>query len=170
MQADTDAFRQAMRVFAGSVCVLTVDGAQGRTGCVASSVSSLSVAPPVLMFSLAGHSSTAQALRVGVALGVSLLAPEQQAVAQRFSGFGGMTGAARYAGALWTSLAPGAQVLTDAVVALGCEVEEILPRHGQIVVLARVCTVLQTGSAGMPLLYQEGAYHDLRASSTLMNG
>ncbi len=159
--ADGDGFRLAMRAFAGSVCVLTAEGEQGPTGCVASSVSSFSVDPPVLALSLAARCSTARALRVGSALGVSLLAPSDEAVARRFSGFSGASGAARYAGAQWTRVAPGAQVLADAIVGLGCEVEELVPRHGQVMVLARVHTVAGAAPARAPLLYWDGAYRGL---------
>lgn len=162
MLADAAGFRLAMRHFAGSVCVLTADGDQGPTGCVASSVSSFSAAPPVLALSLAQQSSTAQALRVGSPLGISLLAPEDEAVAQRFSGFTGVAGSARFAGSDWLELDPGAQVLASAVVGLGCAVEEMIPRHGQVLVLARVCAIAPSPGQRAPLLYWHGAYRELR--------
>ena len=165
MQADAADFRLAMRSFAGSVSVLTADGDEGPTGCVASSVSSFSAEPPVLALSLAQRSSTARALRMGSPLGISLLAPEDEAVAQRFSGFTGVAGVARFAGSDWLELDPGARVLVGAVVGLGCEVEEILPRHGQLLVLARVCAIaprLPGLGKQAPLLYWHGAYRKLR--------
>lgn len=161
MQADAAGFRGAMRQFAGSVCVLTAEGDAGPTGCVASSVSSFSAEPPVLALSLAQRSSTAQALRTGRALGISLLAPGDEAVAQRFSGFTGVSGAARFEGADWLRLEPGARVLSGALAGLGCEVQELLPRHGQVLVLARVHTIAPRAGQIAPLLYWHGAYRRL---------
>lgn len=161
IMAESDDFRRAMRAFAGSVCVLTASGDSGPTGCVASSVSSFSADPPVLALSLSGRCSTARALDVGCPLGVSLLGPSNEAVARRFSGFFGASGAARYDGADWVRVAPGAQVLADALIGLGCEVEEIVPRHGQILVLARVCSINRAAGGGAPLLYWDGDYRRL---------
>ncbi|MBS0499762.1 MAG: flavin reductase [Burkholderiaceae bacterium] len=156
--ASAESFRTAMRAFAGSVCVLTAEGPDGPTGCVASSVSSFSVAPPVLMLSLAESSSTARALRVGGSLGISLLAPGQEAVARRFAGFSGIRGAARYEGAPWEWMAPGAQVLAGAVAGFGCAVEEITARHGHLLVLAAVRSMAHLHPGRAPLLYWDGAY------------
>jgi len=159
--ANADSFRAAMRAFVGSVCVLTTEGAEGPTGCVASSVSSFSATPPVLMLSLSETSSTARALRAGGALGISLVAPTEEAVAQRFAGFSGARGAARYEGAHWEWVDPGVRVLATAVVGLGCEVEDITARHGHLLVLAAVRSIAHLHPGREPLLYWDGAYRRL---------
>lgn len=151
--------RNAMRRFASSVCVIAVDGPQGRTGCAATSVSSLSVDPPVLMFTLMGGGSTARALHQGAAVGISLLTPAEQPVAQRFSGFNGETGKARFGSDPWQVRVGGALTHGDALVQMACTVDEILTRHGNLVVFARVHEVQLADKLQAPLLYCDGDYH-----------
>ena len=62
-----------------------------------------------------------------------------------------VSGAARFEGAAWQHLEPGARVLIGAIVGLGCEVEDILPRHGQMLVLARVRTIAPSPGQRAPL-------------------
>lgn len=150
--------RRAMRSFAGTVCIIAVDGQHGRTGCAATSVNSLSVDPPVLVFSLMGGSSTARALHVDAAVGVSLLAPVSQPAAQRFSGFGGATGEARFGAERWTPRSAGALTLDGALVEMGCIVEEVIRRHRNLLVLARVQEIRTAETAQPPLMYWNGDY------------
>src|SRR5262249_15040591 len=109
--------------------------------------------------------------------GVNLLREEQQDVAQRFTGFGGERGAARYGRNQWTQLtAQGAPLLADAVVAMDCEVDELLERHGQILIIGPVRALLLPDSMPQPLLYWQGRYtrlaqpHALPLIGTLTQG
>lgn len=155
----TDEFRHAMRGYAGSVSVLAVQGEDGRTGCIATSVSSFSMTPPSLILGLAQGSSTARALRVGRPLGVSLLAPAQQDIAACFAGVTGVAGEQRFGRGEWRQADNGAWMLGDALSALACTVEELWPRHGHLIVLARVDAVQRRGSTpSAPLMYWSAAY------------
>ena len=152
-------FRQAMRGMAGSVCAITVEGEHGRTGCVATSVSSFSVSPPMLVFSLASSSSTARALQAGQAIGVNLLAPEHDVVAAHFAGFAGASGEQRYHAGDWVRGANAAWLLADAPAAMACTVDEVLLRHGHLLVFARVEHVhLRGPEPTEPLMYWQGTY------------
>lgn len=154
-----DGFRQAMRGYVGSVNVLTVEGESGRTGCVATSVSSFSMTPPCLIFSLAHGSSTARALRVGRPLGVNLLAPMQQATAACFAGATGVKGEHRFEEDGWVQAGNGAWVLSTALCGMACIIDEVWLRHAHLLVLARVDAVaLRSTAPAVPLMYWSAGY------------
>ena len=49
-----------------------------------------------------------------------------------------MKGAGRYLGAKWMTKITGVQLLTDALAALDCEVDDIIERHSHDIVIGRV--------------------------------
>jgi flavin reductase (DIM6/NTAB) family NADH-FMN oxidoreductase RutF len=150
-------FRTAMRDLAGGVGIITVGAGEDRTGLAATSVASLSVDPPSLIVCVNRSSSSWSMLRRYGSFGVNLLQSDQAAIAERFSGRGGLKGAARYAGAAWTSLVTGAPILEEALAAFDCEVEDMIERHSHDIVIGRVMAVRLAEEAD-PLLYWRGAY------------
>lgn len=149
-------FKQAMRRLAGGVSVITTGEGEGRTGATVTSAHSFSADPPTMLVSLNLGSSTWEALRRNRTFCVNLLEESQQAVAGRFSGFGGVKGAARYEGSEWTTLVTGAPVLAYALAAVDCEIEDVVERHSHALIFGRV-RAIRIGS-GAPLLYAEGRY------------
>jgi flavin reductase (DIM6/NTAB) family NADH-FMN oxidoreductase RutF len=76
------------RRLASGVSVVTALGEQGLTGMTASSVTSVSLQPPLLLVSLTHQSRTLAAIRARRAFAVHLLRSDQQALAARFAGSG----------------------------------------------------------------------------------
>ena len=175
-QALSRSFTQAMRQFASAVSVITVEHEGQRSGFTATSVSSFCAEPPTLLISTRQSSSSAALLLASGCFGVNLLAPEHQALAQRFTGFGGETGEQRYAGARWLQAsAGGAPLLADSVLAFDCSVDECLQRHGHLLIFGRVRALHQPLAEGAdmseaaqraraPLLYWQGRYQQLGAA------
>jgi len=152
-------FVQAMRGFAGAVCVVTVADGDERSGFTATSVSSFSAEPPMVVASLKATSSSAGLLERTRRFGVNLLRAEQRAIAERFTGFRGEQGEARYGDDEWLQMTPnGAPLLADSVAAMDCEVEELLVRHGHLLVIGRVRAVVRDESVPRPLVYWRGQY------------
>jgi flavin reductase (DIM6/NTAB) family NADH-FMN oxidoreductase RutF len=152
-------FVEAMRGFAGAVCVVTVADGDERSGFTATSVSSFSAQPPVVVASMKETSSSAQLLERTRRFGVNLLRAEQRAIAERFTGFRGEQGEARYGDDDWVHMtADGAPLLADSVVAMDCEVEELIARHGHLLVIGRVRAVVHDESVPRPLVYWRGQY------------
>lgn len=153
-----DDFLFAMRELAGGVAVITVGSHADITGFTATSVTSLSAAPPRVIVSVTQASSSWPALQRYGRFGVNLLAQYDEAVADRFAGRGGLKGAARYEGASWTTLATGSPLLERALAALDCEIEETLPRYDHVIVIGRVVG-LRVRSDCRPLVYWHGQYY-----------
>ncbi|MFO1149039.1 MAG: flavin reductase family protein [Alsobacter sp.] len=155
-------FRTALRQLAGGVSVITARHGDQRSGLVATSVTGLSADPATLLVCVNQSSSTFPLISHAGAFAVNVLPAARQDLAERFSGRHGHKGDERYEGARWSALATGAPVLTDALVALDCEVEEIVARHSHGIVIGRiVATAGRDGEAG--LLYWKGAYRSLVA-------
>jgi flavin reductase (DIM6/NTAB) family NADH-FMN oxidoreductase RutF len=150
-------FRGAMRVLAGGVSVITVGRGKDITGMTVTSVSSLSVDPPTLIVSVNRQSSSWPLLQRYGAFGVNILSAEQLDVAERFSGKDGLKGAARFAGAQWVTRATGVPLLSGALAAIDCEVEEVIERHSHAIVIGRVRDVI-TEVPHTALTYWDGQY------------
>ena len=144
-----EAFRLAMREFASGVAIVAAGHGEGRNGCTATSLCSLSVDPPTLIVCLARASATLKTVLAEGALGVSLLASEHADLADRFAGRRGLRGVGRFDGYEWTSLTTGCPLLRDAVAVIDCEVEEVIERHTLAVVIGRVLAAHAPGGPAL---------------------
>lgn len=92
---DSNRFRQALGAFTtGVTIVTTVDAAGNPIGVTANSFNSVSLAPPMVLWSLARTSTNIGAFLAARHFAVHVLASDQQALATRFS----QKGADRFAG------------------------------------------------------------------------
>ena len=153
----SDNFRSAMRHLTGGVSVITVGRGKDITGMTVTSVSSLSVDPPSLIVSINRESSSWPLLKRHGFFGVNILTADQLDVAERFTGKGGLKGAERFAGAEWIPGASGVPLLTGALAAIDCEVEDIVERHSHAIVIGRVLE-LRLSSRTAALAYWQGQY------------
>jgi flavin reductase (DIM6/NTAB) family NADH-FMN oxidoreductase RutF len=160
---DPAAFRSAMRQLAGAVSVITTGRGDDISGMTVSSVTSLSAEPPSLLVCINRNASSWPLLERTGAFAVNVLHAGQQEVAERFTGKGGLTGRARFAGAAWTTLGTGVPVLDGALAALDCTVEEVIERHSHAIVIGRVVATRQA-AAEAALTYWQGAYLPLEAA------
>ena len=158
-QPDAKSFRDAMRAFVGNCSVLTVGSGDAATGLVVTSGISLSADPPLILACVNRTSSSWPLFSPGGAFGWSSLGAAHQGVAERFSGFGGVKGADRYAGAVWETV-EGAQLLQGAPTAFACTVEEMIDRATHSIVIGRVRAIRTTADAG-GLIYWNGQYRSL---------
>jgi len=156
-------FRLAMRRLAGGVSVVTVGVNGERSGFTATSVVSLSVEPAVLMVSVNVASSSWALIREHGRFGINVLNEQQQHVAERFSGRGGIQAEARFAQAQWQRVED-AWLLDGAAAAFACEVEEAFVRHGHAVVLGRVRAVQTAARGDGGLVYWKTGYLALGAA------
>ena len=154
------AFRLAMRELASGVALVTAGRGKQRTGCTVTSLCSLSLDPPSLIVCIARTSSTLAALRASHTFGVNILAATHENLADRFAGRGGAHGAARFAGAQWTTLVTGAPLLGAALACIDCAVEEVLERHTHAILIGRVAAMRRRGGAPA-LVHRRGRFEQL---------
>ena len=159
--ADAKAFRDAMRAFVGNCSVITVGDGDEASGLVVTSAISLSADPPLLLACVNRSASSHPLLARYGRFGWSSLGAAHQSVAERFSGFGGVKGPDRYAGAEWETAVTGARLLRGAPTAFDCTVEEMIDRATHSIVIGRVQAIRTTPGAGA-LIYWQGGFRALQ--------
>lgn len=159
--ADAKAFRDAMRAFVGNCSVITVGDGDEASGLVVTSAISLSADPPLLLACVNRSASSHPLLARYGRFGWSSLGAAHQSVAERFSGFGGVKGPDRYAGAEWETAMTGARLLRGAPTAFDCTVEEMIDRATHSIVIGRVQAIHTTPGAGA-LIYWQGGFRALQ--------
>jgi flavin reductase (DIM6/NTAB) family NADH-FMN oxidoreductase RutF len=140
-EVSADDFRSAMRRLTGGVSVVTAGRGRDISGMTVTSVSSLSVDPPALMVGINREASSWPLVKRYGFFGVNILTADQIDIAERFTGKGGLKGAERFAGADWRTRVSGVPLLAGALVAIDCEVEDVVERHSHAIVIGRVLDV-----------------------------
>jgi flavin reductase (DIM6/NTAB) family NADH-FMN oxidoreductase RutF len=154
--ADQDTLKSAMRRMSGGVSVITAGVGDERTGATVTSATALSVDPPTMIVNINRSSSSWPVISRYGHFCVNILAADQQDVADRFAGKGGLKGVERYDGAEWFTLASGASVLRGALAGIDCEVDEVIERHSHAIILGRVVSIV--AGDGHSLVYSNGRY------------
>ncbi|WP_158895091.1 flavin reductase family protein [Amycolatopsis anabasis] len=149
-------FTEAMASLAGGVCVVTcVDEAGTPRGFAATSVTSVSLDPPLVLVCLAKTSRSHPVFSRCEWLAVNVLTAEQQELAVRFS----TPVADRFAGAGFGPGRGGAPVHPDALANVECRRIETVDAGDHSVLLAEVAAVRTR--TGEPLVYHGRQYQRL---------
>jgi flavin reductase (DIM6/NTAB) family NADH-FMN oxidoreductase RutF len=156
-EVSSDDFRGAMRHLAGGVSVITAGRGKDITGMTVTSVASLSADPPALIVSVNRASSSWPLIQRYGSFGVNILTADQLDIAERFTGKGGLQGAARFAGAQWITRTSGVPLLVGCLAAIDCEVEDIVERHSHAIVIGRVLDI-RASTRTAALAYWQGQY------------
>ena len=101
------------------------------------------------------------------AFSVNLLSSEQQEIAERFAGKGGLKGEERFSGSLWRTLTTGSPILVDALASLDCELIEQHTFTTHSIFIGRVVHG-QFRADAKPLLYFRGDYWNFAESHAAM--
>ena len=155
--ADADNFRAAMRQLASGVTLITVGEGAERRGMTATAVVSLSADPPTLIVCVNSNASMYPGLARGTAFGVSVLAADQQEIADRFAGRAGLNGVDRFDEGRWLVAPSGVSLFADSLSAFECEVEDLIERNTHAILIGRVKRTARCGGAGA-LVYWRGGY------------
>lgn len=148
-----DLFRSVFRDHAARVVVVTAAGSPAPAGFTATSLTSVSLEPPMVSFAVARSASAWATVSSAERLAVHLLAHEQDWLARTFA----TSGIDRFADVRWRP-APGGEPLIEGCAAyLCCEVVQHVPAGDHVLVLARVAEA-RINSSGSPLIYHAGSY------------
>jgi flavin reductase (DIM6/NTAB) family NADH-FMN oxidoreductase RutF len=153
-------FRAAMRNIAASVVVITVADAAGPAGFTASSLTSVSLDPPLVSFCVDRGSGSARAVREAPVFAVNVLGEEQSAVADRFARPGDRFAAPTR----WECHRLGPPLLLDAAAHLVCAQHMVVPL-GDHWLIAGLVVDTRSGDGATPLLYHDRRYGGFRASA-----
>lgn len=164
-------FKSAFRNHAGGVAVITADIGDGPVGLTATSVISVSVEPPLIVFSVSEQSSSTPTIRQADTVVIHLLGADQLAIAKLCA----TSGIDRFADtSLWTRLATGEPLFPSAPSWIRGKVVNSLEAGGSTVIVVQALDAnspeLENSSTGhieRPLVYHNRSWHVLGEDSKL---
>ena len=159
------AFRNAMRRFASTVSIISVQSGPDRHGTTATAVTSVSLDPPSLLVCINQDTRLHQFLRTEPRFCVNFLHVGNREVSQAFST--AMTSAERFAYGDWLS-DHGMPFLADAQANLFCEKDIEVPYGSHTIFIGRVFDARVRDEVS-PLLYGNGCYTECAGSDTLLS-
>jgi len=159
---DSTEFKQLFRQHPAGVAVITFAGPEGPMGFTATSVISVSAAPPVLAFAIAATSTTWQTLRRARTVLVNFLDAPSAHLSTQFA----QRGADRFAGVECRTLPTGEPLLTEAAAWVRARVLEHLPTGDSHLVTLHALEA-QIARTSTPMVYHDRTYHGLGEHSRL---
>jgi flavin reductase (DIM6/NTAB) family NADH-FMN oxidoreductase RutF len=152
-------FRKALGVFPTGVAVVAARAPDGLLqGTTVSSFNSVSLDPPLVLFSLARTVLSFSAWQAANAWGISVLHETQDSLSTRFaqSGSGKWLGFEPIAGATGVPLIPGALAYFE------CERYAVHDGGDHLIFVGRVLALGRpSGSSSRPLVFFAGRYHQI---------
>lgn len=157
-----DPFRRSMQLLAGGVAVVTAGEVGCRVGLTATSVTSLSLAPPSLLVSVRAGSRLLPVVTRQECFTVHLLGEAQARQADVFAGRHG-DDRPRTEQVEWHERAGGR--LAGALAHVDCRLARVVSVFSHVL-LVGVVEAVEIGTGAQPLVYFEGRYRGLAPNST----
>ena len=145
------AFRDALGRFATGVTVVTCNTDRGPLGITANSFASLSLDPPLVLWSPARASRRFEAFATARHYAIHILSTEQQALCERFAKEGD-----DFAGLAWAPGANDVPLFPDCLARFECTRHAIHEGGDHAIIVGRVTQAEMT--TGDPLLFAGGRY------------
>ncbi|OOV92033.1 p-hydroxyphenylacetate 3-hydroxylase reductase component [Pseudomonas sp. MF4836] len=150
---DTRAFRRALGNFATGVTVVTAAAEDGRrVGVTANSFNSVSLDPPLVLWSIDKRSSSHEVFEAASHFAVNVLAADQIDTSNNFA----RPREDRFAEIAFDAGAGGAPVLADCAARFHCEKYQQVDGGDHWIMIGKVVAFDDFGRS--PLLYHQGAY------------
>lgn len=165
----SDEFKALFRGHPGGVAVITAEGEHGPVALTATSVSSVSADPPLLVFSLSALSSSTPAVADAETVVVHLLDANDLDLAR----LGATSGVDRFADAEgWTRLVSGEPVYHGVRAWVRCAVVSRMQAGGSIVIAGHalqstIARDVEPGEPGDALVYHNRSWHRLGEHSRI---
>ncbi len=156
MSFDGRKFRDALGLFATGVCVITTIDAQKAVGMTVNSFASVSLDPPLVLWSLQNNSDMYDAYASPQHFAINILSKEQQGHANAYAKKGDhLMQPAHYRIGKY-----GSPIIRDALTTLECELEARHEGGDHLIVIGRIRD-MHTRPTGEPLLFFSGGYREL---------
>ena len=151
----TQEFRAALGTFATGVTIVTARAANGQAiGLTANSFNSVSLAPPLVLWSLAHAAASMAVFAAGSHYAINILAADQKALAERFA----LRGADRWKGVTFDTGAGGAPLLHGAAATFECFNRSRYEEGDHVIFVGEVERCSRRPGAS-PLLFHGGRYY-----------
>lgn len=151
----SQAFRAALGMFATGVTIVTSRGADGAlVGLTANSFNSVSLEPPLVLWSLSRSAGSMPAFEQGSHYAINILAAEQRPLAERFAG----KRAGRFEGVAFREGVNGAPVLAGAAAVFEC-FNRSRYQEGDHVIFVGEVERCEMRDGATPLIFHGGRYY-----------
>ena len=151
----TSEFRTSLGMFATGVTIVSARTANGDlVGLTANSFNSVSLAPPLVLWSLSQGAGTMGAFSNGMHYAINVLSADQQALAEQFAA----RGIDRWAGVAFTEGVSGAPLLAGAAATFECFNRSQYVEGDHVIFVGEVERCSHRGDAS-PLLYHGGRFY-----------
>jgi flavin reductase (DIM6/NTAB) family NADH-FMN oxidoreductase RutF len=158
MSFDSLQLRTALGRFATGVCIITAHSRTGEAfGLTANSFSSLSLMPPLVLWSLQKASDTMDDFAAATQYCVNVLSQEQRALSIRFA----QKGEHALEASMFSLGKSGLPVLHGALASFECAVDARHDGGDHVIIVGRVIE-LCARAGGRALVFYEGGYRELR--------
>lgn len=149
-----DRFRAALGHFATGVTIVTALAADGApVGLTVNSFNSVSLQPPLVLWSLALHSRALTIFQTATHYAIHVLAAHQQALAERFA----QRGVDRWRGLDWKPGTGGVPLLAGVAAVFECGSRSSYPEGDHVILVGEVLRCAYD-DAQAPLLYHRGRF------------
>jgi 3-hydroxy-9,10-secoandrosta-1,3,5(10)-triene-9,17-dione monooxygenase reductase component len=154
---DARAFRDALGQFATGVAIVTACGEDGeRVGATVSSFNSVSLDPPLVLWSLDKNARSRAAFEASTHFAVHILTVEQRELAQLFA----RRGADKFAGLQCRQGVGGVPLLEQCAACFECETRHRYDGGDHIIFVGEVLQFER--QSGSPLLFHGGSFRETR--------
>ena len=153
---DVNAFRQTLGQFATGVCLVTVnDPERGPLATTVNSFSSVSLDPPLVLWSIQNSSDHLQTYTECQHFGISVLREEQAGLSGHYAKRGGHEALPEH----FTAGAQGEPQLIDALAHFSCSTFSVHPGGDHQIIVGEVVAFESTDA--VPLIFFGGGYRSL---------
>lgn len=153
---DPALFKQGMRTLASGVSIVSTMGDDGPAGLLSTSVSSVSIDPPMLLVCINESASAHHRVQSSGAFCVNVLADTDQPIAERFGS--AKMRAQRFRDRDWLPLVTGAPALAGCLASFDCKCVGNVEAASHTIFIGQVVGVKQWTEGEQPLLYWDGQY------------
>jgi flavin reductase (DIM6/NTAB) family NADH-FMN oxidoreductase RutF len=152
---DAPQFRAALAMFATGVTIVTARAPDGSlVGLTANSFNSVSLQPPLVLWSLARQAGSMSIFSRGSHYAINILAAEQHELARRFA----TRDIDRFAGVAWREGAGGAPVLEGVAAVFECANRSRYEEGDHVIFVGEVESCSRRDGA-QPLIFHGGRYY-----------
>lgn len=168
MSLDPEAMRRTMRLWACGVTVVTASDGERRAGMTASSFTSISLEPPLILVCLHKESETCQLVQETQKFAVSFLGENQADISSQFAGYTPLPeGADRFYNIETFTHTTGSPILKDAIGWMDCSVYGVQDGATHLIFVAEVIATDRKDDPVYPLVYHNRAYREfVKANDT----
>jgi len=158
MSIDTREMRNALGRFATGVCIISTVTNEGEAlGLTANSFASVSLDPPLVLWSLQNDSEVFNRYSSTRYYAINFLAQQQQELSARYAKKGDHVLASSH----FTPGKFGAPILNEAVASLECELHATHAGGDHVIIVGKVVN-MQVYEGRNPLLFFAGTYRELK--------